>query len=84
MYIAEVSTAPAPFNKPNADMVLRSSDNVDFRLPKQILALTSDFFELMFSVPQAAQLRPAASETDRATGLPLVCVEEDADVLHNL
>ncbi|KAL6307379.1 hypothetical protein BKA93DRAFT_926663 [Sparassis latifolia] len=46
--------ASAPFDKANADVILRSADNVDFRVHKIVLALASPLFEDMFTLPQAA------------------------------
>lgn len=47
-----VKTAPDPFHKTTADIVLRSSDNVDFHVRKAILIEVSPIFEDMFSLPQ--------------------------------
>jgi hypothetical protein len=47
--------AKAPFDKANADLILRSSDNVDFHVFKFLLSLASPFFEKMFSLPQPVE-----------------------------
>lgn len=47
-----MSNAAAPFNRPKADIILRSSDNVDFRIFKFFLSLASSFFEALFDIPQ--------------------------------
>src|SRR6266545_541746 len=46
--------APAPFDHPESDVVLRSSDNepVDFRTFKLLLSLSSPFFSEIFTLPQ--------------------------------
>ncbi|TFK53461.1 hypothetical protein OE88DRAFT_1252867 [Heliocybe sulcata] len=44
--------AGSPFNKPTADIIVRSSDNVLFRVHKIILSMASDVFESAFSFPQ--------------------------------
>ncbi|CDO70331.1 hypothetical protein BN946_scf184843.g20 [Trametes cinnabarina] len=44
--------APAPFDKPSADIILRTSDRIDFRVHSQVLTLASPFFETMLSLPQ--------------------------------
>lgn len=36
--------ASAPFNKPSADVILRTSDGVDFHVHKMLLSLASSFF----------------------------------------
>ncbi|KAH9892643.1 hypothetical protein C8Q73DRAFT_66949 [Cubamyces lactineus] len=40
------------FNRADADIVFRSSDNVEFRLHKLILGMASPIFNDMFSLPQ--------------------------------
>ncbi|KAJ7627124.1 hypothetical protein FB45DRAFT_58168 [Roridomyces roridus] len=42
----------APFDNPDADVVLRSSDGIDFRTHRVVLSLASGFFKQMFSLPQ--------------------------------
>ena len=42
-----------PFDHDDADIILRSSDQVDFHVHKIILSLSSPFFKTMFSLPQA-------------------------------
>lgn len=62
--------APFPFNKATGDVVLRSSDNVDFRVRHAILAEASPVFEVMFSLPQPADvsaLDPIALTEDSRT-----------------
>ncbi|KAF8986376.1 hypothetical protein BDQ17DRAFT_1315427 [Cyathus striatus] len=49
----DVKIAAAPFNNENgADLIIRSSDNVQFYVHKLILSLASSFFRDMFSLPQ--------------------------------
>ncbi|KAF8986378.1 hypothetical protein BDQ17DRAFT_1315431 [Cyathus striatus] len=47
-----VKLAEVPFNDEKADLILRSSDGVDFYVYKVILSLASNFFQDMFSLPQ--------------------------------
>ena len=49
---ADIKWAGEPFNKPNADIVLRTSDGVHFAVHMVVLGLTSDFFDGMAKVPQ--------------------------------
>ena len=60
-----------------ADVILRSSDLVSFRVHKSILAISSPFFNDMFSLPQSR-------DDEVIDGLPVVQVSEDAEVLHSL
>ncbi|KAJ7445267.1 hypothetical protein FB451DRAFT_1104358 [Mycena latifolia] len=47
------SFIPAPpFDDPGADVILRSSDGIDFRVHRLVLSLASPFFKQMFSLPQ--------------------------------
>jgi len=45
-------TADAPFDDTDTDIVLRTSDNVDFHVFKTILSLASPVFKDMFTIPQ--------------------------------
>ena len=76
--LRQVTDAPAPFNNISADVILRSSDLVDFRVRKGILAEASSVFDDMFGIPQP-ESTPLQGET--RDGLPLVKLEEDSDIL---
>jgi hypothetical protein len=65
------------FTKPSADVILRPSDGVEFRVHKAVLSAASDFFQDMFSLPQY-------SSTDSPRDLPVFPVEEDAHALNSL
>ncbi|KAA1476994.1 hypothetical protein DENSPDRAFT_884723 [Dentipellis sp. KUC8613] len=69
-------TADAPFNaeKAGVDVILRSSDKVDFYTHKLVLSLASPFFETAFLVPQP---------TDGSTtpSIPVVDIPEDSHAL---
>ncbi|KAH7922620.1 hypothetical protein BV22DRAFT_1173104, partial [Leucogyrophana mollusca] len=71
------SDALLPFDHSKADIILRSSDNVDFRVFELFLSLASSgsFFETMFELPQPA------SQNDTKAGLPLISVSEDNQTL---
>ena len=66
------------FNKPTADIILRSSDAVDFRVHKLILSEASPVFEGMFSIPQPA---PSASDPSTVDGLAVVPFAETGATL---
>ena len=66
--------ANAPFDDARADVILRSSDGVDFRVFKIILSLASPIFADMISIPQ-----PAASEFH--AGPQVVTLSEDSKAL---
>ncbi|KAH9916058.1 hypothetical protein B0H21DRAFT_703152 [Amylocystis lapponica] len=75
------SVASAPFDKPNADIILRSSDLVDFRTYKAILALASPVFEDMFDIPQPSS---SAQDIHRESDLPIISVAESSVTLDHL
>ncbi|GLB41646.1 putative BTB/POZ domain containing protein [Lyophyllum shimeji] len=62
-----------PFDDPNADIILRSSDEVptDFRVYKLLLSLASPFFATAFTLPQP----------DNDDGTPVMEMEEDKHTL---
>jgi BTB/POZ domain len=66
--------ANAPFDDKRADLILQTSDGVDFRVFKIILSLASPIFVDMFSVPQPT----SAQDHD---GPQVVTVSEDSKVL---
>lgn len=67
------------FTSPTADVILRSSDDVDFRVHKLILSEASTAFEGMFSVPQ-----PISPSTPNKGDLPVVRMAETAETLNAL
>ena len=73
--------AAAPFDHAKADIILRSSDNIDFRVFKLFLSLASPFFETLFDIPQ-----PAEEDGDQEVkdGLAVVPVTEDSKTLDAL
>lgn len=54
--------AGPPFDKSTADVILRSSDNVDLRVHKAVLAIASPIFESLFSLPKGEKMESAYSE----------------------
>lgn len=79
--------ANAPFDKRcGADVILRTSNDVDFYLHKDILSLASTFFETMFSLAQTS----VATPSDQATlasddpDLPIIEVSEDSLTLEHI
>ncbi|KAF8141470.1 hypothetical protein EV363DRAFT_1248208 [Boletus edulis] len=73
--------AAVPFDHAKADIILRSSDNIDFRIFKLFLSLASPFFETLFEIPQ-----PAEEDEDQEVkdGLVVVPVTEDSKTLDAL
>jgi len=66
-----------PLDVPDANLILRSSDLVDFRVHKSLLAMASPFFKDLLSLPQP-------SDSEPVDGLPVVQLPEDAELLRIL
>ena len=62
---------------PDADVIIQSSDFVNFRVRRSILATSSPFYRDLFSLPQP-------SDHEVVNGLPVVRLHEDAEVLDSL
>ena len=62
---------------PEATIIVRSSDQVNYRVHKLVLAMSSPFFKDLLSLPQP----PDAEIVD---GLPMVALPEDAGLLSSL
>ena len=71
------SFVPLCLNVPEANIILRSSDQINFRVHKSLLAMSSPFFEHLLSLPQPP-------DDDLVDGLPVVQLPEDADLLNSL
>jgi hypothetical protein len=69
--------APSPFDHPEADIILQSSDSVNFRVFKLFLTLASPVFKIMFKIPQPA----AGTNEDTKDSLPVVSVQENSKTL---
>ncbi|KAG2137599.1 uncharacterized protein EDB93DRAFT_1253606 [Suillus bovinus] len=75
--ILPCTCASSPFDHPKADIILRSSDRVNFRVFKLFLALASPLFETMFELPQ-----PAVETNDNTKdGLPVISMQENRKTL---
>ena len=72
-----ITSLPEPLDVPDASLIIRSSDLVDFRVHKPILAMASPFFADLLSLPQP-------SEGESVDGLPVVHMPEDAELLNSL
>ncbi|KAI1790305.1 hypothetical protein LXA43DRAFT_519293 [Ganoderma leucocontextum] len=74
-----ITTASYPFDKANADIIIRTSDHVDFHVYSQILIAASPFFEGMFDVPQ-----PPLDQQQLKYGRPIIDVSETSKALDPL
>jgi hypothetical protein len=62
---------------PDANIIVRSSDQANFRVHKSVLAMSSPFFKDLLSLPQ-----PPNAET--VDGLRVIALPEDAGLLSSL
>ncbi|EPT05123.1 hypothetical protein FOMPIDRAFT_1139139, partial [Fomitopsis schrenkii] len=82
--------ASAPFNKPAADVILRSSDQIDFHVRRAILSEVSSVFESMFNLPQptsdstSTDGRTSVHATVHTDGCSVIVLQEDASTLDAL
>ncbi|KAJ7696014.1 hypothetical protein B0H17DRAFT_1198334 [Mycena rosella] len=83
--------APSPYDDPvHADIILQSSDNVNFFVYKLLLSLVSPVFKDMFTLPQPAKSPSDATngrdggKNEETTVHPVIPVAEDSDTLHRL
>jgi hypothetical protein len=74
---SDASFVPLRLNVPDANIIVRSSDQVNFRIHKSVLAMSSPFFEDMLSLPQPP-------DDEISDGLPVVQLPEDAGLLNCL
>ena len=72
-------TAASPFNETSADVILRTSDAVDFHVHTLVLSLASTFFESMFSIPQ-----PASTPEQTPVERQIIYVSEDSTTMDAL
>lgn len=76
-----ISKAGAPFDRPDADVVLRSEDGIDFRTFKAHLSSASEFLDHMFS---SLQPPSADDEEELSDGLPIVPFYDPSPILKGL
>ncbi|TFK33442.1 hypothetical protein BDQ12DRAFT_727764 [Crucibulum laeve] len=68
-----VQIASPPFDDETADIILRTSDNVEFRVYSLILSLASPVFKTMFALPQKNH-----------ADTPIITISEDSSTLDAL
>ncbi|TFK21775.1 hypothetical protein FA15DRAFT_681962 [Coprinopsis marcescibilis] len=74
--------ALCPFDNPEADLILRSSDShpTDYRVFKLLLSLSSPFFSVLFTLPQPKASKYSSSKVIQDE-IPVVQMAEDREVL---
>jgi hypothetical protein len=66
-----------PFGVPDANLIIRSSDHVDFRIHKPVLAVSSPLFRDLLSLPESY-------DGENVDGFPMIQFSEDSELLNNL
>ena len=73
-----LATSPLePFDLPDANLIIRSSDNVNFRVHKPLPVMVSPFFKDLRFFPQP-------SDREIFDGLPVVRLPENSELLNSL
>ncbi|KAH9009130.1 hypothetical protein EDB85DRAFT_1477714 [Lactarius pseudohatsudake] len=70
-------SVPSCLDIPDPNIIVRSSDKVNFRVRKSVLAMSSPFFNDLLSLPQPP-------DDELVDGLPVIQLPEDADLLNSL
>lgn len=73
--------APVFREHPMADIFLRSSDGIDFRVVKSFLSHASPFFESMFKIPTPAE---GPNGDEMLDGLRVIPITEKSNILEAL
>ena len=68
---------PVMFDVSDTNLIIRSSDHVDFRVHKSVLAMSSPFFKDLLSLPQP-------SDSESVDGLPVIQLPENSELLNSL
>jgi hypothetical protein len=77
---AKIRSTTSPlenFDVSDANFIIQSSDNVNFRVRRSVLAMASPFFRDLLSLPQP-------SDGEMVDGLPVVQLSEDSELLNSL
>ena len=81
MTMADFVYATPPFDHPNVDIILCSSNNIHFHVFKLFLSLASPFFKTLFEIPQSAEVNKGQEVKD---GLVVILVTENSKTLDAL
>ena len=76
----QINTTTSPsetLDVSDANLMIRSSDRVNFRVRKSVLAMASPFFKDLLSLPQP-------SDSESVDGLPVVELPEGSELLNSL
>ena len=74
---SDIQSVPLCLDLPDANIIIRSSDQVNFRVHKSILAMSSPIFKDLLSLSKSF-------DAEYVDGLPVVALSEDAGLLNSL
>lgn len=74
----QIRDAGAPFDDPKGDIILRTSDSVDFRIFRLMLSLASPVFEDMFRLPPT---KSPDHGDEMKEGTPVISISEESNML---
>jgi len=75
--VNQTMSPPDTFDVSDTNLILRSSDLIDFRVHKSVLAMASPFYKDLLSLPQP-------SDNKSVDELPMVQLTEDSELLNSL
>lgn len=73
------ATASSPFDDEEADIILRTSDNIDFLVYSVLLRISSPFFKTLLSLPQPPSTADPTQEV--CDGKPIIPITEESKVI---
>ncbi|TFK48579.1 hypothetical protein OE88DRAFT_543672 [Heliocybe sulcata] len=76
--------ASAPFNRISSDLIFRTTDNIDFRVHKCILAIASPLHNDASEAESLGRTTDSKDGDDGAESRTVISVTEDSDVLDKL
>lgn len=81
---SSIKWAAAPFDKETADIILRSSDDIHYRVRRGILAEASTVFDDMFANALPATSAALNTGDEMIDGVPVIAMAESGKVLEYL
>ena len=75
--VNSITSLPENLDVSDANVIIRSSDLVNFRVHKSVLVMASAFFRDLLSLPQPP-------ESESIDGIPVIQLPEDAELLNSL
>jgi hypothetical protein len=81
--LSAITNASSPFDNPDADFILHSTDKVDFQVFKMFIAFASPVLKDIFALPQAPEGK-SVGEDEMKDHLPIIQMTESSCTIENL